>query len=113
MVQVVESGKGWKVTLFLIISWEASFDDCFILQVVQSPVGLEIIHGLWLQFYKRAKRQLWTMEDKPLFACWEDIVKRVEEPLLSMCGSRIYYKFWQFKELFLCGVHHPCFESVN
>ena len=51
------------------------------------------IHGIWVQFYKRAKRHLFMLEDKSFFVCWEDIIRKHEEPLLTMCGSRIYYKF--------------------
>ena len=84
----------WMRQIYSSLLWPHY--DCIYLQVVQSPEELQIeqnIHGLWVQFYKRAKRRLWTLEDKSFFVCWEDVVRKHEEPLLTMCGSRIFYKF--------------------
>ncbi|XP_046555734.1 uncharacterized protein LOC124265000 [Haliotis rubra] len=61
-------------------------------EVVENPDQQECSSlGAWVQFYE--EKRLWSLKEKKLFVCYEDIVGLISQPKLFMLGSRVYYDF--------------------
>lgn len=65
------------------------------LQVVpnamESMESSNALGGVWVNFYREVSHNRWSLEDKPFFVLFSDIVGPLAAPALLAAGSRFYY----------------------
>ncbi|KAL5006360.1 hypothetical protein ScPMuIL_015166 [Solemya velum] len=81
---------GYRIGDFLIASCGKVNIPCFI---VQTPSGMQPLPevGVWVQYLKKVRASLWSIQEKAFFLEFHHICRRIEPPSVKVMGTHVYY----------------------
>lgn len=103
--------KSFSPSWFDVVS--RIFNLVVILQIIRTPVDKEESEdGVWGQYYIQANTKCYTLNEKPFFFLYSDLVKKISTPSVLARGRRAFYLFWTLLTGFLWTFVCTVFQGV-